>query len=172
MGRSRNRIGSTARAGAAIAAALVLTALTGCAATAGAEPAPTVTVTVTAEPDAAALDGGDRSAAYACGRYSSLLSLGWTMQWYFQQGQVTEDAYRQFLERQAFQLTTVQTDDPALTTARTSVTNHLRDAPVTAEGWPYDPEDAEWGGILSDLGTSCSAAGSELASWAEPGMGG
>lgn len=172
MGRSQKRVRSRARSTAAVAGALALTALTGCAGTAGAEPAPTVTVTVTAEPDASALDSGDRSAAYACGRYSSLLSLGWTMQWHLQQGEVTQDAYGRFLERQAFQLTTVQTDDPALTEARTSVTDYLRDATATAEGWPYDPADPEWGGIVSDLGASCSAAGSELASWAEPGMGG
>ncbi|NQX13487.1 hypothetical protein HQQ80_17810 [Microbacteriaceae bacterium VKM Ac-2855] len=156
-----------------IAVALTLAPLTGCAGTAEARsPAPTTTVTVTATPSAAPSTGGDTSASYACGRYSSLLSLGWTTQWHHQQGELDDDAYAQFLARQAFQLTTVTTTDPALTAAKTAVTTYLKDTPPTPQGWTYDPDSAEWGSIISDLGAACTAAGTELASWAEPGMGG
>ncbi|NQX27666.1 hypothetical protein HQQ81_09965 [Microbacteriaceae bacterium VKM Ac-2854] len=112
------------------------------------------------------------SASYACGRYSSLLSLGWTTRWHHQQGDLSDDAYGQFLARQAFQLTTVATTDPAVTAAKTAATSYLKDTPATTQGWAYDPDSAEWSGIVSDLASACTAAGSELANWAEPGMGG
>ena len=160
--------------------AAVAAALAGCSSGGDAvaqTPAPTVTVTV--EPTARGTVPGeqDTSASYVCGRYSSLLSLGWTMQWFHDRGDVSEDAYQAFLERQAFQLSTVRMQDPApnetgVSAASEGIRSLLQDAQAGAGRWTYDPSSPEWSTLQSDLGTGCAAAGSTLASWAEPEMGG
>lgn len=167
-------------AATALGLAAAAVALTGCTSGGGAEaqaPAPTVTVTV--EPTARGTVPGeeDTSASYVCGRYSSLLSLGWTMQWFHDRGDVSEEAYQVFLERQAFQLQTVRMQSPGpdetgLSAASSAIRSHLQEAQTAAGRWTYDPSSEEWNTLQSDLGVGCAAAGSTLASYAEPEMGG
>ncbi|MCJ1703688.1 MULTISPECIES: hypothetical protein [unclassified Rathayibacter] len=164
----------------ALGLAVAAVALAGCTSGGGAEaqtPAPTVTVTV--EPTARGTVPGeqDTSVSYVCGRYSSLLSIGWTMQWFHDRGDVSDEAYQVFLERQAFQLQTVRMQNPepdetGVSAASSGIRTYLQDAQAAAGRWTYDPSSPEWSTLQSDLGVGCAAAGSTLASYAEPEMGG
>ncbi|MWV50341.1 hypothetical protein GRS96_13795 [Rathayibacter sp. VKM Ac-2803] len=165
----RRRI-TALRGGGAVLASVAL--LTGCAAAEAEAPVPTVTVTATAEPLDRTAGEQDLSASYACGRYTSLFSLEWTMRWFRDSGEVSEESYRSFLERQAFQLSTVRSDDPAITASVTAIRDHLRQAETAAGRWTYDPVADDWSALVTELSGDCADAGSEIASWAEPEMGG
>lgn len=162
-----------ARGAALLVSGLLVSALVGCAAPAdAARPVPTVTVTATAEPAVQAWDGMDASASYTCGRYSALLSIGWTMQWHHDRGELSEEAYDAFLGRQAFQLFAVQTDVDGLAAPSDAARTYLDEQQAAAGVWTFDPASPEWVDLEQGLRDGCLAAGSATASWAEPEMGG
>lgn len=160
------------RASAITGAVALLAALGGCAGATATAPAPTVTVTVTPEPVARAEGEADTSASYTCGRYSSLLSIGYTTAWHHDRGDLSDEAYESFLERQAFQLWAVQTRDTAVSRSASAVREHLQLAKEAAGRWTYDPAGEEWTAVYAGLSAQCAEAGSGLAAWAEPEMGG
>jgi hypothetical protein len=154
---------------AAVAMGGALAVLTGCVAGASSELEPSVTPTPAPSVDASM---GEFSAAFACGEFSALLGLEYTTRWNFEQGATSAEAYGQFLERQAFQLSQTYSSDPDLRDAVAEVRDYFATAARSPEGWAYDPTSQGWRDARTAMSTECDEAGTPLVLKAESGMGG
>jgi hypothetical protein len=154
---------------AAVAMGGALAMLAGCTAGASSEPAPSATPTQSPAVDTSM---GDHSAAFACGEFSALLGLEYTTRWNFEQGNTSADAYGQFLERQAFQLSQTYSSDPKLRDAVDDVRDYFSTTARSPEGWAYDPRAQEWFDAQDAMAAECDEAGTPLIVKAESGMGG
>lgn len=115
---------------------------------------------------------GEPNAAFACGEFSALLGLEYTTRWNFEQGNTSAEAYGQFLDRQAFQLSQTYSTDPKLSDAVSDVRSFFASAPRSAEGWAYDPQSPDWFDAQGALAAACDENGTPLIVKAESGMGG
>jgi hypothetical protein len=149
---------------AAISGAIVL--LTGCVAGSG-QPAPTATPSPSADTSM-----GDETAAFACGEFSALVGLEFTTRWNVEQGNTSAEAYGQFLERQAFQLSRLNSTDPSIRDAVSDVRTYFTSAAPSSEGWVYDPASSDWLAVQGAMTTACDEAGTPVIMKAESGMGG
>jgi hypothetical protein len=130
-------------------------------------------VTVTADPEYPEEDSGfsdvevadfsdKKAVAFACGEVSALISLEYMSRLNLDQGTTSAEAYGQFLERQAFQLSVLYSADPVLMDGAEAIRTYISTAPRTEEGWAYDATSTDWFGAQEDFVTACEAAGSPL----------
>jgi hypothetical protein len=154
---------------ATVVVGAALAILTGCTVGASEEPEPSATPTPESSVDTSM---GEFSAAFACGEFSALLGLEYTTRWNFEQGATSAEAYGQFLERQAFQLSQTYSSDPNLRDAVAEVRDYFATAARSPEGWAYDPTSQGWRDAQTAMSAECDEAGTPLVVKAESGMGG
>jgi hypothetical protein len=179
---SGSRLGVVARSAAGVGAvASVIALLAGCAVTdtnagvgteASAASAPVTqspTPRSTEDPSDIAEEG---SVAYTCGKYGGLYSLELVTRWHLDQGFITPEAYGQFLDRQAFQISRLGSPEPELKLVTEGLSDFLATAPRTPEGWAYDSTSTQWNATAGAVNDACETAGYPVTVMAEPAMGG